>query len=232
MKPTSQTEPADTTATPPTRAVAGSRRRRKEARPGEIVDAAAALFSEKGFAATTLDEVARRTGVAKGTVYVYFDTKVDLFRAVAQAALESQQAALTSAELEIEGPFADTLPRLLSRMTATLAGGIVPTVVRMVISESRNFPDLAKIWHDEVLITLLDRVTGLVVAAQARGEVRTGDPRLYAFSIIGAVVTGLLYREVFAPVVLDSPDMTQLSEQHLQTILHGMLENPQIGINK
>ena len=60
------------------------RKRRKEARPTELTAAALALFVEKGFSATRLEDVASRAGVSKGTLYLYFDSKEALFKAVIQ----------------------------------------------------------------------------------------------------------------------------------------------------
>ena len=67
-------------------------RRRKEARPGEIIDAALEVFAEKGFAAAKLDDIARRAGISKGALYLYFETKEDIFGAVARAAVASHRS--------------------------------------------------------------------------------------------------------------------------------------------
>ena len=78
-------------------------RRRKDARPGEIVDAALEVFAEKGFAAAKLDDIARRAGISKATLYLYFETKEEIFRAVARAAVASLIEAL---EIPAEAPVA------------------------------------------------------------------------------------------------------------------------------
>jgi AcrR family transcriptional regulator len=87
-------------------------RRRKQARPGEIVEAALEVFAEKGFAAAKLDDIGRRAGIAKATLYRYFETKEEIFREVARAAV----ASLLGAPAEASGGlFAEFAPRLLSR---------------------------------------------------------------------------------------------------------------------
>ena len=126
-------------------------RRRKEARPAEIVDAALEVFAEKGFAAAKLDDIARRAGISKATLYLYFEAKEEIFGAVARAAVVSLIEALESPGEGADAPFAEIAPRLLSRAAGMMSSGRVPSIARMVIGESRNFPDLARIWHDDVV---------------------------------------------------------------------------------
>src|SRR6201987_1386539 len=103
-------------------------RRRKEARPAEIVYAALEVFAEKEFAAAKLDEIARRAGISKPTLYLYFDTKEEIFRAVARAAVSSLIEALESPAQAPDGPFAELAPRLLSRAAGIMRGGRVPAI--------------------------------------------------------------------------------------------------------
>src|SRR5215467_3369579 len=160
-------------------------RRRKEARPGEIVEAALEVFAEKGFAAAKLDDIARRAGISKATLYLYFETKEEIFRAVAQAAIAALLGPLETPAEASDESFAEFAPRLLSRAAGIMKGGRVPAIARMVIGESRNFPDLARIWHDDVVTSVVGMVTGFIARAQGRGEVAPGDPRLHAFSLMG-----------------------------------------------
>src|SRR5215831_10899871 len=145
-------------------------RRRREERPAEIVDAALEVFSEKGFAAAKLDDIARKAGISKATLYLYFETKEEIFRAVARAAVASLLEALESQPEGPDAPFAQLAPRLLSRAAVMMMGGRGPATARMVIGESRNFPDLARIWHDDVVTSVIGIVTGIIARAQARGE--------------------------------------------------------------
>jgi AcrR family transcriptional regulator len=201
-------------------------RRRKKARPGEITDAALEEFAEKGFAAAKLEDIARRAGVSKAALYLYFETKEDLFRAVARAAVASHFEAIRSSAEASDAPFADLVPKLLSRAAVMMSSGRVPAIARMVIGESRNFPDLARIWHDDVVAGVIRTVTGIVARAQARHEVAPGDPHLHAFSLIGPMVMAMLFREVFGGVATDTPDLQALAGQHARTALHGLLTPP------
>jgi hypothetical protein len=93
----------------------------------------------------------------------------------------------------------------------------------MVIGESRNFPELAKVWHDEVVSKALGLIAGLIERAQARGEVRAGDPRYHAFTLMGPMLMGLLWRETLQPAGGAAIDLESLAKQHAETVLAGLL---------
>jgi len=196
-------------------------RRRKTDRPGEILDAALSVFAEKGYAAAKLTEIAHRAGVSKAALYLYFETKEDLFRAAARTLVAPNLTEMAGALEASEAPFADLAPALLAGAAAVLADGRTVTIARMVIAESRNFPDLARIWREDVVEQVLAIVTRLVVRAQDAGEVRAGDPRLYAFSLMGPLVMGGLFHAVFGEE--GAPDLEALAAQHAKTALQGLL---------
>lgn len=198
-------------------------RRRKTARPGEIIAAALEVFADKGFAAAKLDDIAERAGVSKGALYLYFETKDDIFRAVVRDAVAPNFMAIKSAADAFEGPFAELAPMLLGRAAVMLTTSRLPAVARLVIGESRSFPDLARIWHDTIIFMALNTLTELIARAQAKGEIRPGDPRNFAFSLVGPMVMGALFREVFGPVADQPLDLEALAAQHARTVLEGML---------
>jgi AcrR family transcriptional regulator len=203
--------------------------RRKTARPGEIIAAALEVFAEKGFASARLDEIAKRAGVSKGALYLYFETKDDIFRAVVREAVAPNFAAVREAAENFDGAFAELAPMVLTRAAMLMSRSKLPAVAKMVIGESRNFPDLARVWHDTIVFVALNVMTGLIARAQARGEVRPGDPRLYAFSLMGPLVMGAVYREVFGPVGAEPLDLEALAAQHAKTVLEGMLQQRETG---
>lgn len=198
-------------------------RRRKQARPGEIVEAAFAVFAEKGFAAARLDDIAARAGVSKGALYLYFETKEALFRAVVHDMVAPNVAALTGFAETFPGPFADLvrlmLPRAAQVLTATGAG----KVVKMVVGEGRNFPELARAWHDEVITPALGALRRRVERAQGEGELIAGDARYYAYSLMGPLLLGVIWREVMEPVGAEPVDLEALAAQHVEAVLGGIL---------
>jgi len=198
-------------------------RRRKEERPADIVAAALQVFAEKGFAGAKVEEIATRAGLSKGAVYLYFPTKEDLFRAVVQQAVLPGIDALARPLAEHDGPFADRLRALLPRFAELLTVLPLGAVAKMVIGESRNFPELARVWHDEIVQRAVGILAGRIEAAQAAGEVRPGDPRTHVFSIIGPMVMGIIWRETLTPVGGAEIDLPAIARQHVETVLAGLL---------
>lgn len=197
--------------------------RRAEDRPREICDAALEVFAEKGFAAAKLDEIARRAGVSKGTLYLYFKDKEDLFRAVVRSAIAPNIQAITAVIGQAKVPFPDLVRMFFAAFAEREARLPIGAVAKMVIGESRNFPELARVWHDEVASKAIGALAKFVEAAQGRGEVRPGDPRLYAFSLMGPMVLGALWRATLVPAGGEPLDLAALAKQHAETVLKGML---------
>jgi AcrR family transcriptional regulator len=199
------------------------RERRKEDRPVEIIEAAIELFSERGFGATRLEDVARCAGVSKGTVFVYFANKEELFRAVAQTVLGTRLMALREVAGNLDVPVTRLVPALLGQAVQVMESGL-PAMIRLLIAESRQFPDLAKVWYDEVVSKILALLVEAVRNGQARGEIRDGDPQLFAMSIVSPMFALAMFREVFSQSDAPLPDFSALAQQHAKTILSGMLE--------
>ncbi|KQW84003.1 TetR/AcrR family transcriptional regulator [Brevundimonas sp. Root1279] len=197
-------------------------RRRPADRPAEILAAALEVFAERGFHSARLEEVAQRAGVSKGALYLYFETKADLFRAVVADAIVpnlERVHAMVSADVHF-----DQAVRIGLRMLAAkiISDRRITGVVKLVIAESRNHPELAAIWHETVVEPGIGLMSGLIAEAQKRGEVRAGDPRLFAFGIMGPMVLSMVWRETFEPVGAQPIDVVALAEQHLDTVLTGM----------
>ncbi len=150
------------------------RRRRKEARPAELLEAAMAVFAEKGFAAARLEEVARRAGVSKGTAYLYFPTKEALFKAAIREVVVTR---LVMGEREVEewqGSSAELLRRMLeqwAQLIRSRQGGLL----KLIVAEARNFPDLAAWYHQEVGERGHRLITAVLARGIAQGEFRRGD---------------------------------------------------------
>ncbi|MBV8806689.1 MAG: TetR/AcrR family transcriptional regulator [Sinobacteraceae bacterium] len=201
-------------------------KRRAEHRPDEIIAAALEVFADKGFAAATVQEVARRADVAKSLIYAYFDTKEELFRAVVQKRLAPNLESVQAAAQVFDGPFTELVPAILIGIANAMRSPSLPAIAKVVIGESRNFPDLARIWHDDLLAKTVAVLAEVIRRAQARQEVKPGDARLYVFSIVGPMVMAMLYRSVFQGISREPPDLEALAAQHAQAILPGLLCKP------
>lgn len=197
--------------------------RRADDRPREICAAALEVFAEKGFAAAKLDEIARRAGVSKGTLYLYFADKQELFRAVVRNAVVPNIQIIVTALEAPDLSFAATVRGLLARFADIAERLPVGAVAKMVIGESRNFPELARVWHDEVASRAIGAIAGLVERAQRRGEVRPGDPRLYALGLLGPMIMGVLWQHTLVPAGGEPFDLPALAAQHADAVLSGLL---------
>jgi AcrR family transcriptional regulator len=197
-------------------------RRRKADRPGEILDAALAVFAEKGFAAARLDEIAARAGVSKGALYLYFETKEDIFRAVVGQMIAPNIQAVRAMIAAHPGPLSDLLRAFGAQVAVLIDTLPIGGVAKMVIGEARNFPEIARVWHDELVVHATGALTDAIRAAQARGEARPGDPRAFALQLIAPMLVGVIWRETFVPVGAEPFDLPALARQHVETIIRGI----------
>ena len=161
--------------------------------------------------------------MSKGTLYLYFEDKEQLFRAVVRNTVVPNVVNLQAALIQTGLPFADLIRLFLSQFVAMTGQVPVGAVAKMVISESRNFPKLAKVWHDEVVSKGLGTIQALIEMAQAKGEVREGDARLHTFTLMGPMLMGVIYRETLEPIGGEPLDLAELANQHANTVLTGLL---------
>lgn len=197
-------------------------RRRKADRPGEIIQAAMAVFAERGFAAARLEEIARRAGVSKGALYLYFETKEQIFHAVVDQAIAPNMLMVRAMIAAHPGPLADLLRLVSERIIVLVETLPVGGVLKMVIAEAGNFPELARVWHDDLVAVILGALADAIRAAQGRGEVRPGDPRAFALEIVAPMLIGVIWRETFVPVGAEPFDLGKLVRQHVETMVQGM----------
>ena len=151
---------------------APKRERRKEARPGELLVAALDLFVEKGFAATRMEEVALRAGVSKGTVFLYFPSKLDLFKAVVRENISGRFQEWDAESERYEGSSAELLRHAMlswwERVGDTQASGIS----KLMLSEGGNFPEMAEFFQQEVLQRGHAILSRVIARGVASGEFR------------------------------------------------------------
>lgn len=198
-------------------------RRRKAERPGEILAAAMAVFAERGFAGARLEEIAARAGVSKGAIYLYFATKEDIFRAAVEQVIAPNVEQVRQALAAHPGPFADLLKLVMAQVLQVMGGTPAGGVAKMVIGEARNFPELARVWHDRLVSQTIAALAGAIEAAQKRGEIRAGDPRLFAMQIMAPMLMGVIWRETFTPIGAPDIDLEKLIAQHVEVLLGGLL---------
>ena len=168
-------------------------RRRKEARPAELMAAALDLFVEKGFATTRLDEIAARAGVSKGTLYLYFESKEELFKAVIREGMLPLLAEGEELVASMPGPAGELFKAIVMRWWEMVGEGPIGGIPKLIFAEARNFPEIARFYAEEVI----ERGKRLFVAVFRRGidsgEFRPFDPE----SLVHIVFSPLMMRVVW-----------------------------------
>jgi len=190
--------------------------RRKEDRPQEITEAAFEVFAEKGYAKARVQEVATRAGVSKGLLYLYFETKQALFKAVIRSVVIRRMDALLAAVEETELSSEAFIRGPLVAFMKALPGSPVAVVIRLLISEGDRHPDLVDYYWENVVSKGLQAMSALLEQGVRNGEFRetavTGLPQL----IVAPALVSLLWRILFASRDLDSD---QLIETQIDMLL-------------
>lgn len=198
-------------------------RRRAGARPDEVLDAALDLFIENGFAATRVEDIAKRAGLSKGAVYLYFPSKEAIMEGLVKRAIvpiaETAGQALTS----FEGTPREAFMMLFRLMSQNLGNPRVLAVPKLIIREVGKFPELAVMYRREVI----DRALPVLIATVKRG-VDTGvfrpvDPELAVRSILGPIGMHLMMAEIFGLVPAGGLNLPGLIETHLDILYNGLV---------
>jgi AcrR family transcriptional regulator len=196
--------------------------RRKGARPSELTAAALELFVEKGFAATRLEDVATRAGVSKGTLYLYFDSKEDLFKAVIRGGIVP---AIMEAEQLIdkfEGSAADLVRDIVSGWYKLIGSTRLGGIPKLMIAEARNFPEIAQFYHDEVVARGLKMMSRALKRGIDRGEFRPVDVEHTVQVMIAPLIHFALWRHSFAPCAPRNLDPDRYLASYLFIVLEGL----------
>jgi TetR/AcrR family transcriptional regulator len=204
------------------------RERRKDARPGELLDAALELFVEKGFAATRSEEVAARAGVSKGTLFLYFQSKEELFKAVVRENISGRFPEWNHAFQSFEGSSADMVRDCLllwwERVGTSKASGLA----KLIMSEARNFPDLAAFCQQELVQPCQSLICRILQRGVDRGEFRDVDVPYAAYTIMGAMVFLMNMRHSLGACL--PPDQQLVPERYVaaqtDVLLRGLCRPP------
>ena len=194
------------------------RKRRPEARPAEILEAALDLFTERGFKATRLEDVASRAGLSKAAIYLYFKDKTSLLMAIVQATAGANINLAGSMIAQHQGPVAPLLQQLLSFMAGRIDQSRMPDLMKLVISESRAHPEIGRFYLDNVIGQALPLFQSLIERGIANGEFRAVDPRLTVKCIVGPLVLAALWKSVFVPIGAEPINIEDLVRLHADFI--------------
>jgi AcrR family transcriptional regulator len=197
-------------------------KRRKEARPSEIVAAALGVFVERGFAAAKLEEVARRAGVTKGTVYLYFKSKDALFKAVVLETIVpciAQGEALAKAHT---GPARELFVKLVHGWWEMIGETELSGIPKLMMAEAVNFPDLARFYYDKVVTRGHRLMAGVLERGIASGEFRAVDVPLVVRLAMAPLLHAAQWRHSFALCTREPFDVARYLESHIDLFLNGI----------
>ena len=197
--------------------------RRKDARPGEILEAALDLFVEKGFAATRLEDVAQRAGVSKGTVYLYFDSKDDLFKSVIRSGMVRAIEEAEKLVAGFEGSSADLLRQIYAGWWQNIGGTKLSGIPKLMISEAQNFPELARFYYDEVIQRGSRLIASALERGVARGEFRPVNVDYAVRALVAPLIMRAILEHSFLPCAgPEDFDVPAYFEHTLGLVLDGL----------
>lgn len=212
-------------AAPVAVAVEGTRRRMKAERPQQILDAGFEEFAARGYAAARLEDVARRVGVSKGTIYLYFESKMELFKAVVRAFIvpifEETEAAIANHK----GSMVELLKQqLLESYKDVVDDRRDRELMRMLIAEGEKFPELTDFYHEEVMMRGERAIRSIFEAGVANGEFRDSVLRQHPMMVFSPMVMGCVWLLLFGDrhAIHDESYI----EAHLDLVLNGLLAKP------
>jgi AcrR family transcriptional regulator len=202
------------------------RQRRKEARPQELLDAALALFVEKGFAATRAEEVAQRAGVSKGTLYLYYPSKEELLKAVIGHFVSARIADTAQAIEQHQGPIAPLLTEVLVQWWRDMYDSPGSGTFKLMIGEARNFPEIAEFYVREVIEPghLLTR--RIVERGIESGEFRAVDVDNTVHSLLLPLVMVCTHKHAFGACTSHLIDAPAFIAAHVDLVVRGLLRTP------
>jgi TetR/AcrR family transcriptional regulator len=209
----------DTTAT-----VHAKRERRKEARPGELLAAALELFVEKGFAATKSEEVARRAGVSKGTLFLYFASKEELFKAVIRENIIGRFPEWNAEFEAFSGSTADLLRQFMTQWWTRVGSTKVGGITKLMMSEASNFPELAAFYQREVIEPGHELIRRILQRGVDRGEFRPIDMKYGVYTLLAPMIFLMTWEHSLGACAGDRETLVpeEYLAEHVNTILHGL----------
>lgn len=206
------------------------RERRKDARPGELLAAALELFVEKGFAATTVEEVARHAGVSKGTLFLYFTSKEELFKAVVRHNISGLFPQWNVEFDAFEGSTADMLRYCVKLWWARLGSAKASGISKLMLSEAENFPALAAFYQHEVIQPAHGLIRRILQRGIERGEFAPLDLKYGVYTVLAP----MLFLQILLhskAACCDDAELSQLVPEEflavqVQTLLAGLCVRP------
>ncbi|HTS89742.1 MAG TPA: TetR/AcrR family transcriptional regulator [Gemmatimonadales bacterium] len=201
-------------------------RRRPDARPEEILSAALEVFGEQGFARTRCEDVARRAGISKGTLYLYFESKDALFREMVRAKAEATLSAVEEMVRTWDGTTARLLAEFIARYWEIVNQPKNVRLARLVISELANFPELARFYYQTVILRLRRTIETILQRGIAAGEFRKVEAPFAARALQSLCVQLAQFRNCWQQYDTAPLSAEKMLSGLTDLYLNGLLERP------
>ena len=196
--------------------------RRKEDRPSEIIDAALELFVEHGFTATRLDEVAARAGVSKGTVYLYFENKEELFCSVVQEVILPEIQRFEVHVRDYQGSYEKLVRNMILEWWNVMGKSRMSGIPKLVIAEASNFPDMAKYYVDNVVKRVRKIVEEVIRKGIKADEFKSCDVKSLTRVIMAPMVFAAIWERSLAPFDDEEYSIEKYIDSFLDTLFSGI----------
>lgn len=200
------------------------RRRRKDARPAEIIEAGLREFAEKGYAGTRLDDVAARAGIVKGTIYLYFPNKAALFKEAVRSRIIPTLGQIEAMIDTYPGSSQDLLEHIFRTIYARLIDSDLRGVMRIMITEGNRFPEIAEFYYRESLSKALALLDKVVARGLDRGDIRAGPASEYPRIIMAPAILASIWKMTFDR--FDPIDLDRFIAAHLDLVFNGISSHP------
>jgi AcrR family transcriptional regulator len=194
----------------------------RQAKLQAILDAALDVFADKGFADTRLDDVALRAGVAKGTLYLYFESKQALFEALIRSGIAAPIEAIEEKVLGLDLPAETTLRMLFAFLRQEVLATRRKEIVRLILSEAGRFPEIAALYHREVISRGMRLLRRIVERAIARGEFRSNELARFPQLAIAPGIVALVWLNLFQH--LEPLDVEGMFDAHIDLLMRALKE--------
>jgi AcrR family transcriptional regulator len=197
-------------------------RRRKNARPEEIISAALEVFADRGFAATKLEDVARKAGVTKGTIYLYFENKEALFKALIRQTIVPVIAQGEALAKSFTGSARDLFEKLVREYWRLVGETALVGIPKLMMAEANNFPELARFYYEEVVTRGHRLMAGVIQRGIKAGEFRPVNVMVAAKLAMSPLMHAVVARKAFSACMPEGFNVANYLDTHIDLYLHGI----------
>lgn len=201
----------------------------KDLRRSELMDAALEEFYERGFAAARMDDIARRAGLSKGTLYLYFDNKEALFSSLVEAHALPRAERLEAISQSSGGGFA-AISAMMNLAPTILRHTAIPKLVKILVANAAQFPASVTVYRTQIVERILRAVARALEAGRDKGEMNIDDPVMTARLVVAPVLFSLVWRITFEHDPEAKLDLEALFAQHEKILRRALSPVPEVAL--